>query len=524
MASRRANAPRPRPQSLDSTTSFHLPKFSQPGLNHHLVGNDINYDVLSLMNRGCSFGMPQFVNYASHRQSLPDLEYAMPFGNGLAAHEPEPALLPTGVSESPPDMSASITPVEQDCPRFDELMPVPDDWDQAAYEHLLSINGETDFSTSLDMANVLDFVGPQQVPHILNDFAANAPKTAPLQFAPIETALPSPRREVMSSCLQDTMDLDSSDDAQPPRVGSDESDALLACQESWPFFCCNRVPKSGCFPPRTAARYVEGLMRVLTTHTWEIPRVSQHAGAKFAARGLLQEDEKMVSIVGHSAETLNAVTHALLHKACTTHRADQETMDGSPDFAKGDESRIVVHLPPSDAITHFLESYITHHKPYYPCAADLSHSKMPLLQSTIEASGLLMLLTIAQGAAFIPSPAARYLASGLIEACRLFLFESIEKDILLSREPVVLQSALLFTTAAAWSGDNWHMDIAMGQRGMYLSVRFLPPRLSPRLTFTKMMSHARMFNGHEGRPSPDDIHHNQGRAWEEWKALEEKRR
>lgn len=439
-------------------------------------------NFLSLLNRGCSFGMPQFVNYASHRQSLPNLEYAIPFGNGLAAHELEPPLLPGGHSESPPDMSASMTPVEQDFTQFDELMPIPDDWDQAAYEHLLSMSGETDFTTSLDMAHVLDFMNPQQVAHISKDFAANAPKTAPLQFAPMETAQSSPRREVPPARLQDSMDVDAADDVQAPPLGSDESDALLACQESWPFFCCNRVPKSGCFPPRTAARYVEGLMQVLTTHTWDMPRINQHAGAKSAARTLLQEDDQMVSIVGHSTETLNAVTHALLRKACTTHRADQDTINGSPNFALEDESGVAVHLPPSDTITHFLESYITHHKPYYPCAVDLAASKLPVLQSNIEASGLLMLLTIAQGAAFVPTPAARYLASGLIEACRLFLFESIEKDILLSREPVVLQSALLFTTAAAWSGDNWHMDIAMGQRGMYLSVS-LPARLrGPRLT------------------------------------------
>ena len=33
-----------------------------------------------------------------------------------------------------------------------------------------------------------------------------------------------------------------------------------------------------------------------------------------------------------------------------------------------------------------------------------------------------------------------------------------------------------------------------------------------------------MFNGHEGRPTSDGLHLGREDAWEEWKALEEKRR
>jgi hypothetical protein len=38
------------------------------------------------------------------------------------------------------------------------------------------------------------------------------------------------------------------------------------------------------------------------------------------------------------------------------------------------------------------------------------------------------------------------------------------------------------------------------------------------------MSHARMFDGHEWRPKADVLRHNPARVWEEWRALEEKRR
>ena len=55
------------------------------------------------------------------------------------------------------------------------------------------------------------------------------------------------------------------------------------------------------------------------------------------------------------------------------------------------------------------------------------------------------------------------------EALR-WLFDLIEKNIIMAGDPIVLRAALLFTVQAAWSGDKWQMDIAMGQRGMYFSM------------------------------------------------------
>ncbi|PBP16624.1 transcription factor Cmr1 [Diplocarpon rosae] len=70
----------------------------------------------------------------------------------------------------------------------------------------------------------------------------------------------------------------------------------------------------------------------------------------------------------------------------------------------------------------------------------------------------------------IETSEARCLTAGLTETCRISLFNIIEKDVELSADPVVLRCALLFTILGAWSGDAWHMKMAMGQRGMYLSM------------------------------------------------------
>ncbi len=470
MASRRANAARTRPESFHSSGRFHLSEFSHSDVNRALLGNDPDLDIFSLVSRGCSFGMPQCGDHASHRQSLPNLEYTVPFGSGLAAHEPEPQLLRNEFSDSPPDVSASITPVEQEIPRFDELMLIHENWDQAAYDHLLAMGGEPDFSTAFDIANILDFIGPQQISPVSNEFMESAPKASSGSYGSVISGKISPRPATSSLCSGGPMDLDFSAESEQQSRDTEESDARVASQEAWPFFSCNRAPKSDCFPPATAAIYVEGLLQVLTTHEWQIPRDAHHRAAETALNELLQGEEIMDAIVSHPMETLNAATQVILYKACTIHRTEQGLMESVSNILNGKDNQGKIKLPPPDAIVRFVESYIAHHKPYYACAADLAHSNVPMLQSNVEATKLLMLFTIAQGAAFVSDPAARYLASGLIEACRLFLFESIEKDILLSRDPTVLHSALLFTTAAAWSGDNWHMDIAMGQRGMYIAV------------------------------------------------------
>jgi hypothetical protein len=87
-----------------------------------------------------------------------------------------------------------------------------------------------------------------------------------------------------------------------------------------------------------------------------------------------------------------------------------------------------------------------------------------------QASTLLLLLMIANGATSLPTTEARCLTAGLTETCRISLVDIIEKDVELSADPVVLRCALLFTMLGVWGGDAWHMNIAMGQRGMYLAV------------------------------------------------------
>ncbi len=126
--------------------------------------------------------------------------------------------------------------------------------------------------------------------------------------------------------------------------------------------------------------------------------------------------------------------------------------------------------PPSKILEYFLRSYVHSLSVYYPLVVGGVVDPNEMLHNT-RSSTLLVLLMIAQGAAAVPTAEARYLSAGLTETCRISLFDIIEKNVELSADPTALRCALLFTLLGSWGGDKWQMDIAMGQRGMYLSVR-----------------------------------------------------
>jgi hypothetical protein len=162
-----------------------------------------------------------------------------------------------------------------------------------------------------------------------------------------------------------------------------------------------------------------------------------------------------------------AITQTFLHKALEIHRGGVHGLSKSAFGSSGMMTFLV--LPPSKILEFFLRSYIRSLTFFYSLVSTGCVDPNEMLQNN-QASTLLVLLMIAQGASAVPTAEARALSAGLIETCRISLFDIIEKDIEMCADPTALRSALLFTLLGAWSGDKWLMDIAMGQRGMYLSV------------------------------------------------------
>jgi hypothetical protein len=245
-----------------------------------------------------------------------------------------------------------------------------------------------------------------------------------------------------------------------------EIEVIITAQEGWPAFRCNPpVPSSTC--PRTAKFHLERLEHILSSHeawdTWD---------AALGDANLANNDGISVSQFAPSTrDKVLAITQSFLHKALEIHRVDHGSPGnyGSPNSSN---SRFII-LPPPNVLEDFLRAYVNTFEHYYTLvpAGELNANELMMQLGNDKAASLLILLMIAQGAMVIPNTLARYLTGGLAEACRISLFDLIEKDILLSADPTVLRCALLFTIQAGWSGDKWHMDIAMGQRGMYIAVR-----------------------------------------------------
>lgn len=238
--------------------------------------------------------------------------------------------------------------------------------------------------------------------------------------------------------------------------------AVIAAQDGWNVFRCTpTIPSSAC--PTTAKLNLERLEQTLKNHEGWTSWTPNSADMQFAG----PERLTVMHLHESTRDKLLAITQSILHKALETHRGSNHSyMGGNPQMGHGGNNFVL--LPPARVLEYFLRSYANNFECYYQLtsrgtldANELMHCYNPM------AASLLILMMIAQGAMNIPSTEARWLTGGLTEACRISLFDLVERNINLASDPTVLHAALLFTEQAAWSGDKWQMDIAMGQRGMY---------------------------------------------------------
>lgn len=288
--------------------------------------------------------------------------------------------------------------------------------------------------------------------------------------------------------------------------GLQEPDAVLALHPLWPYFQCQRVDKSSSILPKTASVYLEGLAQTLRNHSnW------QAWASQLDDRQLDISFERRIStepIVGWSREKLLAITQGFLHRALEIHKVNQHSNYDSPTSPDSPHETFLM-LPPPEVMQFFLRSYVVRYEPYYSSIPGGRLDPNSLMHSSnSKAASLLTLLMVASGASATPTPEGRYVASGLTEACRVSLFDTVEKDVSQAREVLVLRSALLLICLAAWSGDKWHMDMAMGQRGLYLA----------------MLAHAGLLDVSESRIDVNECKLDAEMAWGDWKEHEGRHR
>ena len=229
--------------------------------------------------------------------------------------------------------------------------------------------------------------------------------------------------------------------------------AVVAAREGWSYFKCNSTSaRSAC--PKTARIYVEGLEQTLKSRdAWQqrdlLPEIVKPAANRCSIM--------IEPFSSFTRDKLLAITQSFLHKASKIHGANSPSGGNAPYM----ESTGFIILPPPNLLEHFLEAYVFHIEPYYPSVpAGLLNANDLMRVGNAQAASLLLLLMIALGASATSIVEARFLTSGLTEACRISLFHIVEKEIELAEDLNVLRCGLLLMTAAVWSGDKWHMDVS----------------------------------------------------------------
>lgn len=241
-----------------------------------------------------------------------------------------------------------------------------------------------------------------------------------------------------------------------------EFEVIIAAESSWPLARCNPPVYSGSCP-RTAIVHLECLEQRSKdeSHWLSLEKYLEHADWDSS------DLTAVIPMTQRTRDKMLAITQFFLHKALDIHRGGLNSLPKTGYPSPGNFNFIV--LPPNKMLEYLLRSHVRTLSSYFNLVVAGCVDPNEMLVNN-QASTLLVLLMIAQGASAIPMAEARHLATGLTETCRISLFDTIEKNVEFSADPVALRCALLFTILGAWSGDKWLMDIAMGQRGMYLSV------------------------------------------------------
>ncbi|KAK6841719.1 hypothetical protein PG987_002579 [Apiospora arundinis] len=215
--------------------------------------------------------------------------------------------------------------------------------------------------------------------------------------------------------------------------------------------------------PRTAIVHLESLeQKSKQENTWEtLERYLEQVDWDAA------DLASVIPLHSRTRDNMLAITQTFLHKALEIHRGGLSGY--SKDRFSGPGLATFLVLPPSKILEYFLRSYVRSLSFFYSLVSTGCVDPNEMVQNN-KASTLLVLLMIAQGASAVPTTEARALSAGLVETCRISLFDIIEKDIEMCADPITVRCSLLFTLLGAWSGDKWLMDISLGQRGMYLSM------------------------------------------------------
>ena len=310
---------------------------------------------------------------------------------------------------------------------------------------------------------------------------------------------------LQSSCdgqprrMQSLGSQESRDFTDTPSDGSGDSAEAEIVRDAWTVFRCNpTISSTSC--PKTAKMNLERLQQVLRDDGFWTTWSAANDMAAFADAS----DLRVAHVHEHARDKLLAITQIFLHKSLEIHSAATPASHGS---SRDRKATTFVLLPPPSVLECLLCHYAISTETHYPLTSRGSLDANELMNRQDDrASSLLVLMMVARGAMSITSVEGGMLANGLTEVCRISIFDLIEKDVTMCGNPTVLRAALLFTVQAAWSGDKWQMDIAMGQRGMYFA----------------MLRHTGALESRPALTAEAVQHHSTEQLWHKW-SLDESR-
>ncbi|KAI9710331.1 MAG: hypothetical protein M1820_002826 [Bogoriella megaspora] len=270
--------------------------------------------------------------------------------------------------------------------------------------------------------------------------------------------------------------------APPPKPGLTvkhvvpESTAIISAQEHWSCFTCNPASKEPC--PETASAHIDGLIEALKTQdVWDSLDIQQAESDLSMSRAV-----STGPVVRNVRDKLLEYTKQLLRNAMEARLPRSPTR--TPDEAELESiynSTEQIVLPPPHVLRYFLRAFVCVSEPFYSTIPAGVLSPESILNEGTVHSQLLVLLMLAQGAMTNPSVEARLLSSGLTEICRIALNQVMEREVFIIRvDTGFLCNALHYLNLASWGGDKSHMDVAIGQRGIYMSMLQMSGILEPR--------------------------------------------
>jgi hypothetical protein len=247
--------------------------------------------------------------------------------------------------------------------------------------------------------------------------------------------------------------------SEPPLVPPNQtnrsgSECIKASFEDWPCFQCN---PSNAQPinPKIGSQYLQRLEETLNDQSiWNNVEVFDLNKQNHSGIGV-------EPVQGSLRDKLMVISQGFLNRAREIHRPsnDDTSINGHRTHSSASVTSYFI-LPPPPVLEVFLRIYALRVEQFLPYFPGGTINLTQIIASDDEKSSiLLILLMIAYGAMGSASTDAQNLANGLLEICRISMFDIVEKNVQMTAHPIMLRCALLYLSAAAWNGNRWHMDV-----------------------------------------------------------------